>query len=402
MTAERILIDATMARNGGGFTYLVNLLPRLLEQAPDRHFRVLLRSAELRTALPTAPRLETALLPEVGLPGRLRFTYTRAAGEARRWGADVFFAAGDLVPLRAACPMIASFRNPNVFTDLKQRWGFWESLRLFTLRRLAGVSARAGDRIMFVSEDSAGWIGDRVGLAEERRAVIHHGIDLDRWTKRAAPFQHPRPYILSVSSVYRYKNFVSLIEAYAALAARRPQLPDLIIVGDNQDPEYQDRMEAARLATGDLAERIHFTGEVPYEAVQSYYAGASLFVFPSYLETFGHPMLEAMATGVPVVASDIGVFRELGGDAAFYADPHRSEAFASAMEAVLFEPEAAEQLVKRGEARVKEFTWDRTATRLAALFREVISDRARQPAAGYRSPAAVPPSAVVSGRLART
>ena len=111
---------------------------------------------------------------------------------------------------------------------------------------------------------------------------------------------HRPPYILSVSSVYTHKNYVRLIDAYAALGRRRDNMPDLVIIGDVQHPGYLVEMQRARAAAGDeLAERIHFVGEVPYADVKAYYAGADLFVFPSYLESFGHPMLEAMASGDP-------------------------------------------------------------------------------------------------------
>jgi glycosyltransferase involved in cell wall biosynthesis len=147
-------------------------------------------------------------------------------------------------------------------------------------------------------------------------------------------------------------------------------------------------MECARAATGALAERIHMVGDVPYAEIQSYYAGADLFVFPSYLETFGHPLLEAMASEVPVVASDLPVFREIASDAAFYADPYDPHSLARAMEEALFVPEARKLLVKRGLERVARFSWDRTASRLLALFDEILQERTaghRQPLAAVRS-----------------
>ena len=113
---------------------------------------------------------------------------------------------------------------------------------------------------------------------------------------------------------------------------------------------------------------------------------------PSCLETFGHPLLEAMASEVPVVASDLPVFREVAADAAFYADPHNPESLAGAMEAALFLTGAREMLVKRGRERVREFTWERSAERLLSLFHEVIAEREgrahrrRTPALGVVAP----------------
>jgi glycosyltransferase involved in cell wall biosynthesis len=307
----------------------------------------------------------------VGLAGRLRFIFRESARVARAWGADLYFSAGETVPFGSPCPTIASFRNPIVFTPLDVAHSLRDRLRLRVLRDLARFSASVSDRILFVSKDSADWIGDMIGLAPERRTVVHHGIDRAGWADAPKHPVHPWPYILSVSSIYRHKNFVKLIEAYALLARGRRDVPDLVIVGDVQDPEYLCKMEAARAATGSLAGNIHILGEVPYADVRAWYAGAELFVFPSYLETFGHPLLEAMASDVPVVAADIPAFREIGGDAAFYADPHSAQALAGAMDDALFVASAREMLIKRGRERVREFSWERSAERLLMLFSQV-------------------------------
>ena len=389
----RILIDGTMARGGGGFTYLVNVVPRLAQMAPDDRFCLLLRSDRIAESIPSQPNLEIQLLPRVGAAGRIWFTAVEGARMASRWGADLYFSAGEGAPLLAPCPRIASFRNPNPFRAIDPEYSLGERLRLRALRMFAKLSARSCEKILFVSKDSARWIGQEVGLPAGRRAVIHHGVDPLAWQSAGsqAPI-HPRPYIVSVSSIYRYKNFVRLIEAYAQLVERHLSLeiPDLVIIGDNQDPAYARKMEAARAATGDLAAHIQIVGEVPYHEIGAWYRGALLSVFPSYLETFGHPLLEAMAAEVPLVASGIPVFREIAGDAAFYADPHRPEQLAEAMAAALLDPQARDTLIKRGRVRLREFSWDRTASRLLTLFEDVLAERAT---ARKRFPALQPTSA---------
>lgn len=376
---RRILVDGSMARSGGGFTYLVNILPQLCAMSPGDRVRVLLRSERLANSLRSLPNLEVDVLPDAGWRERLRFTYHVLPRLMKAWRPDLYFSAGESAPLRAACPMIASFRNPIIYTDLDLGCSWKQRLRLRLLREVSRVSARVCDRIMFVSEDSAGWIGDSVGVPVRKRRVVHHGIDAAAWARPEHELSSTQrqSYILSVSSIYSHKNFVRLIEAYAALGRRRDHLPDLVILGDVQHPAYLAQMERARAAAGEeLAERIHFVGEVPYAEVKAYYAGADLFVFPSYLESFGHPLLEAMATGVPTVAADIPVFREIGGEAAFYADPHKADALAGAMEEALFLPRAREVLIKRGRERVRSFGWDTTARRLLSLFDEVLAERA--------------------------
>jgi glycosyltransferase involved in cell wall biosynthesis len=372
LAGKRILIDGTAARGGGGFTYLANIVSQLCRLAPEVHFRILIRNPQLKDFLGGPPNLEVDLLPEVGVAGRFRFTYLDIPRIARDGSADLYFSAGEIAPVGLRCPSIASFRNLNVFSTLDQGWSFAERMRLDFLWLIARLTAITCDRIMFVSEDSAQWIGDSIGLPEDKRVVIHHGIDLEGWGNARPYTGHPRPYMLSVSSVYRYKNFVRLIEAHTRLAKKHPDLPDLIIIGDDQDPPYLAQMRAAREAAGPDAERIQILGEVSYADVKSYYAGAALFVFPSYLESFGHPLLEAMAAGVPLVASDMPIFREIAADAAVYADPHDTASIANAIEDAL-RPEVTARLLERGGRRLSRFSWERSAQGLLEMFRATLA-----------------------------
>ncbi len=374
---RRFLIDGSMIKRGGGFTHLCNLMPKLARQAPQDHFRVMVADSCVAESIPRADNLEVDFLGSLGLVDRLRFTYREAPRKAASWNADLYFSAGELAPLTAPCPTIATFANPNVFVGGNpQKLLYRQRVRVSLLYGLARLSAARCERIAFVSEDSARWIGDSIGLPERKRAAIHHGIDAAAWRPARGSAAPERSCILSVSTIYPYKNYVRLIEAYAEMARRHPGAPDLVIIGDDMDPTYSRKIEAARAATGDLADCIHFPGEVPHAEIRRYYQRAALCVFPSFLETFGFPLLEAMASEAPLVASDLPVVREVAADAAFYADPFDSRSLARAMEAALVTPGAREVLVKRGRARVERFTWERTAHRLLNLFQTVLAEKA--------------------------
>ena len=375
------MIDASMIQAGGGFTYAVNVIPRLAQARPGGRFRVLVRSDRLARSLPDLPNLEVERLPAPTLGRRLRLALVEAPRLAAAWGADLYYSVAETAPPRAPCPVVASFQNLNVFAPFLVRWPLRTRLRLLTLNALARLSARRCERIHFVSEHGARSIGDALGMPERRRVAIHHGIDVAAW-RRASRCERPsfeRSYILSVSSVYPYKNYVRLIEAYAELARRRRDVPDLVIAGDDQDPPYSAEIQRARAATGGLAGAIHILGELPYSAIPGYYAGAAMFVFPSYFESFGLPLLEAMASDVPIVASELPTFREVAGDAALYADPFDAASIAAAMEQALFAPGVGEALVRRGRERVAGFTWEETAARLLATFDEVLAEHGAPP-----------------------
>ena len=375
----RILLDASMIQGGGGFTFAAHVIPALARLHPRDRFRVFTRSSRLAAALPEAPNLEVDLLPEPSLRERLRFTYYEAPRIARAWRASLYFAAGDYTPLFVPCPVIASAQNANVtlpWRELRAMYAPAQLVRLRTLRCLAWVSARRCDAIHYVSAEAARTMGDALRVPASKRVFTHHGIDATRWRGVQGEPPHPRPYILSVGSIYPYKNYERLIEAWVELARLRLATPDLVIVGDDQDARTSASMQSARRAAGELAPRIRFMSEVPHAEVVRWYRYAKLFVFPSYLESFGLPLLEAMAAEIPLVASDIPVFHEIAGNAALFANPHDAHALARAMEAALFHPGAGELLVKRGRERVREFTWDRTAARLMAIFVRTIEARA--------------------------
>ncbi|MDG2051209.1 MAG: glycosyltransferase family 1 protein [Myxococcota bacterium] len=376
LAKKRIVIDAAMVRRGGGFTHLVNVLPELISEAPTTRFLVLVRGNSVASSLPESPNLDLEVLPDANLAQRIRFQFDEAARLSRRYHADLYYSVAETAPRGLACPLVVSFRNPNVFTSLEQNWGFYQSLRLPALRRAAIRTARRAHRVIFVSHDSARWIGDSIGLAQNRRSVIHHGIDPEPWRSAGPARNQERTGILSVSSIYRYKNFVRLIEAWKHVAEQRENAPTLTIVGDIVDRSHSRDMAAARLRCGPLAEKVHLAGAVPYGEMAQYYRQSEIFVFPSYLETFGHPLLEAMASELPVIAADINVFREVAGEAALYCDPFDTNSIAAAINRVLDELPLRERLIDSGNARVGHFTWPVTARRTLEVLTEVLSENA--------------------------
>ena len=373
LAGRRVLIDASMANQGGGYTYLVNMVPLLAEVAPHARFLVLVRSASLVQAIKSPENVEVRALPVRGLIGRIAFLAFSAAKLAKDWHADIYLSVAEYAPRAPSCPVVVSLRNGNIFTSLDLGWGPYQRFRLGLLRYLALGAAKAASRVVFVSRDSASWMGDAANVAPNRRVVIHHGADVEGWRREIV--REPRrgsTGILTLSSVYRYKNCVRLVEAYCELARRVPDLPPLTIVGDDQDSRHSEELRQALVKSGSLSEKISWVGAVPYEEVIKYYRDAVLFVFPSYLETFGHPLLEAMAAELPVAAADIPVFREIAGEAAIYFDPFDVTAMADAMGKVLAEPELAGRLVESARLRAQEFTWEIAAVRLATLLDDVI------------------------------
>lgn len=365
----RIVIDGSNVVVGGGCTFVLHLAPMLARLAPGSQFRVLVRSPRVAAEVAQPDNLEIGRLPVVGPAGLLSFLAFSGRKIAAEWKPDLWFSVSECTPEGLNCPAVACFQNPNVWTDLKQGWPLLQRLRLATLRRLAFRSVGRCDKVAFLSEDSRSWMGRAIGLPLEQQALLPCGVTLDEWPA-ASPTSGK--HILSVSSVYRYKNFVRLIEAYAELVVSRPDVPDLRIVGKPVDVSYAGKMQEARRRTGNLASRIHIDDWVTDEQLRSYYAEAAIFVFPSYLETFGIPLIEAMASRLPLVAGDIPIFREVAGEVALFADPHSTSALREAMGEALTDSEERRRRVDLGYERAATYSWDAAAAGLLELFEEVL------------------------------
>jgi glycosyltransferase involved in cell wall biosynthesis len=180
-----------------------------------------------------------------------------------------------------------------------------------------------------------------------------------------------KPFILFVSSLWPYKNCEGLLRAFAAA---KSDLGDrqLVIVGPGRDVEYLAELRALadQLA---IAEDVVWVGGVPLEETVHFYRCADVFVYPSFNETFGLPILEAMATACPVVTSDTSAMPETAGRCALLADPKNPESLADAIVKACG-PER-ERLRAAGPERAGEFTWAATAERTLAVYREVYARR---------------------------
>jgi glycosyltransferase involved in cell wall biosynthesis len=182
----------------------------------------------------------------------------------------------------------------------------------------------------------------RLGLPPESRIVLNVGID--KWRK----------------------NIAGLVKAFAQLAQRIPD-PLLVRVG-------QPSQETVRLIRSlGLEAKVRHVAACSDQDLIHFYNAADVFAFPSFYEGFGLPALEAMACGTPVVASDRTSVPEVVGDAGILVNPDDTSALAMQLERVLADPALGQELSRRGLARAKEFTWEKTARAVAQVYRDFMS-----------------------------
>lgn len=341
-----------------------NLLREL--DRDDRGFEFSVLAAAGALSAEEAGRCERL---EVSVPGRgARRTISRVLYEqtllplrARNFAA--LYCLADLAPAWAATPTVVALRNFNIY-DRR----FYDTPRTRALFRMVRLGARRAARLVCPSHAAAELIAPLIGVARERIEVIHHGIDPRAFADAVGPAESDAPYLFLPANLERHKNIPLLFDGLRRLADPRVEL--WIAGGSDLDPAWGAHLRE-RVSELGLEERVRFLGPVPYQEILRYYRGAAALVFPSHIETFGHPLLEAMLSGTPVVAADIPSFREIAGDVALYFPPSDAAALASAVQRVLDDASATQARVAAGSERVLDFSWERAVDSLCAVFDSV-------------------------------
>jgi glycosyltransferase involved in cell wall biosynthesis len=170
------------------------------------------------------------------------------------------------------------------------------------------------------------------------------------------------------------KNLIRLLEAFALLKHDAKVSQQLVIVG-RTTWFYEILIDKIRRLG--IEGQVIFTGYVPEDELCGFYSGADIFVMPSYLEGFGLPVLEAMACGVPVAAANGGSLPEIVGKAGLLMDPFETEAIAMTIHTLVNQPTLRQELREKGFQRSKDFSWEKMALEIFALYQEVYSENGR-------------------------
>jgi glycosyltransferase involved in cell wall biosynthesis len=220
---------------------------------------------------------------------------------------------------------------------------------------LAAKHARRADRIIVSSKFAAGELQRAFEVAVEKIAVCPAGSP--DWAT-AVHGGDPSGYLLFVGTLTARKNVAGLLEAYGQLLARHTNLPRLVIAGSAGDDAYSwlEQMKASPFAG-----HVEYLGYVTADRRAELFRGARVFLMPSFEEGFGLPALEAMAAGVPVIASQRGSLPEVVADAGLLIDPTDARALAAAIDSVLADEPLWQNLRQRGLARARQFSWAQTA-----------------------------------------
>jgi glycosyltransferase involved in cell wall biosynthesis len=238
------------------------------------------------------------------------------------------------------------------------------------------TATHQADRIITVSEASKRDILQYFRIPPEKIEVIYNGIDERFWTPPAGNeiervrerYQLTDEFLLYAGNIKPHKNLERLIDAFHRLRREGFDHLKLLIIGDEVSKYAMLRRAVHRHK---LHKHVRFLGFVPDQTLAALYRLAAVFVFPSLYEGFGLPPLEAMASGTPVVTSNVSSMPEVTGGAALLIDPYDPDAIAGGIRRVLTDQALRDDLRARGLARAREFSWARSAERVRAIYDEV-------------------------------
>ncbi|MDQ3696646.1 MAG: glycosyltransferase family 4 protein [Gemmatimonadota bacterium] len=384
-----ILIDALTAREGGGVTYVRELVPSLVRAAPEHVFHVLLSPCYQAALVHDLRDVAKPVLVELDsgrMMARLWYQQVGLPRLIRNRGFDLLYTVNEVGAIGPPCPHVVLARNLNVFeAPVGTRSGRSDPNFVYRLTRgpIARRTIQGAARVVFVSSAFRERVMLHLPLDRARTVIIHHGVSE---AFRPATGERPdggagpddlagRDYVLTVSTVAPHKGIDVLIAAFAAARDRAGEgFPDLAVAGALTDRAMHAKLIRQTRALG-LEGRVHFLDRVAYERLPALYRRAVTFVFPSNSETFGQPLIEAMASGAPVIASALPACAEVCRDAALYFQPGRIDELSERLSSVLGDAMLRERLRARALARAADFSWSETAQRLVAVLEDAAISR---------------------------
>jgi glycosyltransferase involved in cell wall biosynthesis len=378
VTAALIGLDARMVGPvpSGLGTYATELV-RALTRLDASHAYLIIRQRGA-PAISAGPNSSEAIID-----GDIDAPINLARGSAiERLGLDLYHSLHHFLPIGLRVPRVVLTLHDLIWIEhrrLIRSGGFAPITRIATnlySRAAMGYALRRADRIVAISAHTASRASAHFDVDPSRIDVIPHGVDRAAFPAAVPDAPVSPPYFLCLGNTRPYKNIPAALRAFAlcvesSRAAARVDSVRLIVTGRSDTMAGLWRL-ACRLR---IEERVTFTGLLTQAEVVRLLHGAAALLFPSIVEGFGLPVLEAMSAGCPVIASRAPAVAEVAGDAALRCDADDAEAFAAAMRRLLTEPDLRAALRADGIARASAFTWDATAARTLAVYERLLVKR---------------------------
>ncbi len=347
---------------GGIAVYSLRIVENLLRQDSINEYVLFLPPGV--NLGPVAPNVRVI---EIG--ARTRWTWDQRAvpAVAQREGLDLVFNPKLSVPLRGNFRTVFMLHGMEQFVEAE----VFPPLDRLYVHAIMPRYCHHADAILCPSHTVKAHIVEYLGIESGKIHVTPHGLDhrfaepvtdSDRQRVRAR-YRLPDQYLLFVGGLTPLKNLQGMLRAMGVLKSSIPH--QLVLSGFDR---WKSGPETKMIRTLGLRDRVVRIGWVASDDQPALYAMATALLFPSLYEGFGLPVIEAMASGCPVITSSRGALAEVAGESALLVDPLDPQDIADAVERVVGEPALAASLVERGRRRAAQFDWHRTAAQVLEIF----------------------------------
>ena len=368
----RIGIDVRKLHDFGIGTYIRNLLRHLARLDHDSEYVLLARPQDIEALGELGTNFRGVPATSSNYSIAEQFTIPWAL---RREAVTLFHAPHYVLPALVACKSVVTIHD---CIHLMFPQYLPNRLAPVYARTSIALAARRANRVLTVSESSKRDILRFVDVPADKIDVIHNAYDArfgvepreEDVVRVRERYQLHDEFVLYAGNVKPHKNLGRLIEAFHLVRNRGLDHLKLVLIGDDIS-----KYAALRRAVHQhqLHKYVRFLGYLPEDTLAVMYRLAGVFVFPSLYEGFGLPPLEAMASGTPVVTSNVSSLPEVVGDAAVLVDPYKAESIADGILSVLRSTHLRGELSKRGLERVKAFSWARSVQRVREVYGEVLA-----------------------------
>lgn len=379
----KIIIDGSMyssAPSGGVYRYFNELIPRL-SRFPETEIKIFAQKAP--SGIPTGENIKVAKdplptgnwLPE----GRLKQFLRSRKHEIKNFLVKKQFSGFTNSVYHATYYTPSPWKSlPEVVTVHDMISELFEDTyhlpHIQALRQAKSQSIKSATRVIAISERTKKDLQDIYNIPPSQIDVIYHGVDHQLFSEKPSPLfkneilkkhHFSSPYFLYVGGRLHHKNFKRFLIAFSQSPVSKDYR--LAVAGAPWSEEENKLIKKL-----DISDRLIWTEHLNEKELSVAYQNAEALALPSYYEGFGLPLIEAMAAGCPVIASNKGPFPELAQGAALFFDPKDESQMSKALESIL-EPQTRESLVSKGLEQAKNFSWDTSAKKHMETYQKALS-----------------------------
>jgi glycosyltransferase involved in cell wall biosynthesis len=337
---------------------------------------VFTKDDEDREIISASSNVEIAVLPSAPYPYWEQVLLPRAV---KNYGVDLLHCTSNTAPLNVSVPLVVTLHD----IIYLEKWNFTQGTYyqiLGNLYRRWNVPSvvRKAKKVLTVSQFEEKRIRDHFGLSKETIETVYNGVG-NHFQKITEPavlasarkkYNLPPNYIFFLGNTDPKKNVEGVLRSLSILRKRNVQIKLLTL---DIDRKFLAALSEKIGDTGVL-DMIVFTGYVPNEELPAIYSMAEMFIYPSLRESFGLPVLEAMACETPVITSDTSSMPEVAGDAALLVDPTDPESLVSAIARLLGDENLREALREKGLKRAGEFSWKSNAIKTVRIYEALLAN----------------------------